>query len=305
MCANAVDRPVGAVIYTQLLNERGGIEADVTLVRLASDRYLYVTGTAFGSHNLAWLRQHLPADGSVHADDATSSRTCYCLWGPRARDVLQPLTRSDLSHAAFPYMRAQEIAVGSVPLLASRVTYVGELGWELYAPAEYGLALYDLLAEAGEAHGLCAGGYRAIESMRLEKGYRAWGSDLTAETTPEAAGLGFAVRLDKPAPFIGRAALLAERDAGGPGQRLVTLVLDDPRSVCLGSEPVRIGGELCGRVTSGGYGSRVRRSIALAYVPAAHAADGVRAEVEVFGEWVPAEIATAALYDQTGERIRA
>jgi glycine cleavage system aminomethyltransferase T/glycine/D-amino acid oxidase-like deaminating enzyme len=305
MCANQVDRPVGSVIYTQLLNERGGIEADVTLVRLAYDRDLYVTGTAFGSHNLAWLRQHLPEDGSVYADDITSSRTCYCLWGPRARDILQPLTRSDLSHAAFPYMRAQEIAVGSVPLLASRVTYVGELGWELYAPAEYGLALYDLLAEAGAAHGLCGGGYRAIESMRLEKGYRAWGSDLTPETTPEAAGVGFAVRLDKPAAFIGQAALQAERAAGGPEERLVCLVLDDARSVCLGSEPVRIAGSLCGRVTSGGYGSRVRRSIALAYVPSAHATAGTRAEVEVFGEWVSAEISAEALYDQVGERIRA
>ena len=304
MCANAVDRPLGAVIYTQLLNARGGIEADVTLVRLASDRYLYVTGTAFGSHNLAWLRKHLPEDGSVYVDDITSSRTCYCLWGPRARDILQTLTRSELSNEAFPYMHAREIAVGAVPLLASRVTYVGELGWELYAPAEYGLALYDLLTQAGAAHGLCGGGYRAIESMRLEKGYRAWGTDLTPETTPEAAGVGFAVRLDKPSPFIGQDALRAEREEGGPRERLVCLVLEDPRSVCLGSEPVRIAGELCGRVTSGGYGSRVRRSIALAYVPAGHAAAATRAEIEVFGEWVPAEVVEGALYDPAGERIR-
>ena len=299
MCANDVDRPLGSVIYTQLLNARGGIEADVTLVRLAADRYLYVTGTAFGSHNLAWLRQHLPV--GVYADDVTSSRTCYCLWGPRARDILQPLTKADLG---FPYMHAREISVGSVPLLASRVTYVGELGWELYAPAEYGLALYDLLLEAGAAHGLRGGGYRAIESMRLEKGYRAWGTDLTPETTPESAGVGFAVRLEKSA-FTGQAALLAEREAGGPAERLACLVLDDARSVCLGSEPVRIAGELCGRVTSGGYGYRVGRSIALAYVPAAHAVAGTRAEVEVFGEWVPAEVVEGALYDPAGGRIRA
>ena len=304
MCANAVDRPLGSVIYTQLLNARGGIEADVTLVRLASDRYLYVTGTAFGSHNLAWLRKHLPEDGSVYVDDITSARTCYCLWGPRARDILQTLTKSELSNEAFPYMHAREIAVGAVPLLASRVTYVGELGWELYAPAEYGLALYDLLTQAGAAHGLSGGGYRAIESMRLEKGYRAWGTDLTPETTPEAAGVGFAVRLDKPSPFIGQEALRAEREQGGPRERLVCLVLEDPRSVCLGSEPVRIAGELCGRVTSGGYGSRVRRSIALAYVPAGRAAAGTRAEIEVFGEWVPAEVVEGALYDPAGERIR-
>ncbi|MDX6627805.1 MAG: hypothetical protein QOH00_51, partial [Gaiellales bacterium] len=305
MCANAVDRESGSVIYTQLLNARGGIEADVTLVRLASDRYLYVTGTAFGSHNLAWLRKHLPEDGSVYVDDITSSRTCYCLWGPRARDILQTLTKSDLSNEAFPYMRAREIAVGAVPLLASRVTYVGELGWELYAPAEYGLALYDLLVQAGAAHGLRGGGYRAIESMRLEKGYRAWGTDLTPETTPEAAGIGFAVRLEKSSPFIGQDALREEREEGGPRERLACLVLEDPRSVPLGSEPVRIAGELCGRVTSGGYGSRVRRSIALAYVPAGHATSGTRAEIEVFGEWVPAEVVEGALYDPAGERIRA
>ncbi len=305
MCANSVDRALGSVIYTQLLNARGGIEADVTLVRLAPDRYLYVTGTAFGSHNLSWLRKHLPGDGSVYVDDISSARTCFCLWGPRARDILQPLTKSDLSNEAFPYMQAREIAVGPVPLLASRVTYVGELGWELYAPTEYGLALYDLLTQAGGPHGLRGGGYRAIESMRLEKGYRAWGTDLTPETTPESAGVGFAVRLDKPAPFIGQDALRAEREEGGPREQLVSLVLEDARSVCLGSEPVRIAGELCGRVTSGGYGSRVRRSIALAYVPAGHATVGTPAEIEVFGEWVRAEVVDGALYDPAGERIRA
>ena len=202
-------------------------------------------------------------------------------------------------------MQAREIAVGPVPLLASRVTYVGELGWELYAPTEYGLALYDLLTQAGGPHGLRGGGYRAIESMRLEKGYRAWGTDLTPETTPESAGVGFAVRLDKPAPFIGQDALRAEREEGGPREQLVSLVLEDARSVCLGSEPVRIAGELCGRVTSGGYGSRVRRSIALAYVPAGHATVGTPAEIEVFGEWVRAEVVDGALYDPAGERIRA
>ena len=222
LCANSVDRPPGAVIYTQLLNERGGIEADVTLVRLALDRYLLRDGDGvrLAQPGLAAqaAQRLLEADeiGPVYVDDITSARTCYCLWGPRARDILQPLTRADLSNEAFPYMRAREITVGSVPLLASRVTYVGELGWELYAPAEYGLALYDLLMEAGAPHGLRGGGYRAIESMRLEKGYRAWGTDLTPETTPEAAGLGFAVRLEKDPPFIGQAALLAERAAGGP-----------------------------------------------------------------------------------------
>ena len=305
MCANAVDRPLGSVIYTQLLNARGGIEADVTLVRLAT-RPLPVRhghGVRLAQPRLAApaparrrvrvrRRHHLGAHVLLPLGPARARH-------PAAADEDRSLQRGVPLHARAGDRR------GPVPLLASRVTYVGELGWELYAPAEYGLALYDLLTKAGAAHGLRGGGYRAIESMRLEKGYRAWGTDLTPETTPESAGVGFAVRLDKATPFIGQEALRAERAAGGPSERLVCLVLDDPRSVCLGSEPVRIAGELCGRVTSGGYGSRVRRSIALAYVPAAHAAAGTRAEVEVFGEWVPAEVVEGALYDPAGERIRA
>jgi glycine cleavage system aminomethyltransferase T/glycine/D-amino acid oxidase-like deaminating enzyme len=304
LCANAVDRPVGSVVYTQLLNRRGGIECDLTATRLADDRFQLVTGTAFGAHDLGWLRRHLPADGSVYVDDVTASRACFGVWGPRSREILQSLTKSDLSHEAFPYLRARELAIGDVPCLVLRVTYVGELGYELYCPTEYGLALWDALSAAGEPRGLVPAGYRAIESMRLEKGYRAWGSDITPETTPEGAGLGFAVRLDKPTPFLGRDALLAEADAGGPAERLRCIVLDDPRAVCLGGEPVRLGGRTAGRVTSGGYGYRVSCSIAFAYLPAAASKAGDAVELDLFGRLVPGTIVDDPLYDPGNTRIR-
>ena len=195
-------------------------------------------------------------------------------------------------------MTARALAVGRVPCLALRVTYVGELGWELYCAADSGLALWDTLWEAGRAHGLVAGGYKAIDSLRLEKGYRGWGADISPEDTPFEAGLGFAVKLDK--EFLGRDALDPE-----PARRLVALVLEDPRSVALGSEPVRIEGEILGRVTSGGYGYTVERSIAYAYVPVQAATPGRAVEVEVFGRWIPGEVVAEPLFDPDGERIRA
>jgi glycine cleavage system aminomethyltransferase T/glycine/D-amino acid oxidase-like deaminating enzyme len=304
LCANVVDRPVGSVVYTQLLNRRGGIECDLTVTRLAADRFQLVTGTAFGSHDLGWLRRHLPDDGSVHVEDITAARACFGLWGPRSRAILQSLTKADLSHESFPYLRAREIAVGDVPCLVLRVTYVGELGYELYCPTEYGLALVDVLLEAGAPHGLVPAGYRAIDSLRVEKGYRAWGSDITPETTPESAGLGFAVRLDKPAPFLGRDALLAEQAAGGPAERLRCIVLDDPRAVCLGGEPVRLAGTTAGRVTSGAYGHRVERSIAFAYLPAASSEPGAAVEVDLFGQLVPGTVVADPVYDAGNARIR-
>ena len=303
MCANDIDRPVGSIVYTQLLDRRGGIQADLTVTRLATERYLIVTGTAVGNHDAAWLRQHLPDDGSVSLRDITGAFVCFGLWGPRARDILASVTRDDLSNEAFPFLTAREITVGSVPLTALRVTYVGELGWELYAPTEYGRALWATLWDAGAPHGLVAGGYRAIDSLRLEKGYRVWSSDITPDETPYDAGLGFAVALDKAAAFIGREALVAAK-AAGPRKRLRCLVLDDPRAVCLGNEPVRVGGEIVGRVTSGGYGFAVERSIAYAYLPPDRAV-GTRGEVEVFGEWCGFEVMKEPLYDPTGARIRA
>ena len=309
MCANEIDRPVGSVVYTQLLDRRGGIQADLTVTRLADDAYLLVTGTAGGNHDAAWLRRHLPDDGSVALRDVTGGRVCFGLWGPRARDILASVTRDDVSAAGFPYLTAREITVGSVPVLALRVTYVGELGWELYAPTEYGRALWTTLWDAGVPHGMVAAGYRAIDALRLEKGYRVWSSDITPDETPYDAGLGFAVALDKGVDFLGRDALVAAK-AAGPRKRLRCLVLDDPRSVCLGNEPVRIDGvdgvdgEIVGRVTSGGYGFAVERSIAYAYLPPDRAAIGTHGEVEVFGEWVGFEVTREPLYDPQGARIR-
>jgi glycine cleavage system aminomethyltransferase T/glycine/D-amino acid oxidase-like deaminating enzyme len=298
LCDNRVARDVGAITYTQMLNPHGGIECDFTVTRLADDRFRIVTGTAFGQHDLAWIRGHAPDDGSVTVEDVTSNYACLGIWGPRARDVLAQLTTDDLS---FPYMRAREIAVGPVPCLALRVTYVGELGWELYCGTEFGLRLWDVLWESGRGHGLVAGGYKAIDSLRLEKGYRVWGSDITPDETPHEAGLGFAVKLDK-GDFLGRDALLKRSE---PTRRLVCLVLDNGRSVALGSEPVRIDGEVVGRVTSGGYGYTVERSIAYAYVPAAAAVAGRPVEVEIFGEWIGGVVADEPLFDPSGERIRA
>jgi 4-methylaminobutanoate oxidase (formaldehyde-forming) len=298
LCDNRVARDVGAITYTQMLNPRGGIECDFTVTRLAADRFRIVTGTAFGQHDLAWIRAHAPGDGSVAVDDVTSKYACLGLWGPAAREILQPLVTEELS---FPYMRARELAVGPVPCHALRVTYVGELGWELYCPMEFGLRLWDAIWESGQRHGLVAGGYKAIDSLRLEKGYRVWGADITPDETPYEAGLGFAVKLDK-REFVGRDALAA---AGEPERKLCCLVLADARAVALGSEPVRVGERIVGRVTSGGYGYTVERSIAYAYLPAADAVEGRDVAVEIFGEWIPGVVAREPLYDPAGEKIRA
>jgi 4-methylaminobutanoate oxidase (formaldehyde-forming) len=295
LCDNRVARDVGAITYTQMLNPRGGIECDFTVTRLAEDRFRIVTGTAFGRHDLAWIASH--ADEGVWVEDVTEDLACLGLWGPAAREILQPLATEELS---FPYMRARALEVDGIACLALRVTYVGELGWELYCGMDRGLQLWDALWDAGRAHGLVAGGYKAIDSMRLEKGYRVWGADITPEDTPYEAGLGFAVKLDK--DFIGKEALV---EAQEPERKLACLVLEDPRSVALGSEPVRVDGEITGRVTSGGYGYTVERSIAYAYLPAEAVEPGRAVEVEIFGELIPGTVAAEPLFDPSGERIRA
>jgi glycine cleavage system aminomethyltransferase T/glycine/D-amino acid oxidase-like deaminating enzyme len=291
LCANRVARDVGAITYTSMLNSRGGIECDFTVTRLEEQRFRVVTGTAFGQHDLAWIRAHAPE--GVAVEDVTSEYACLGLWGPRARDILDP--------PDFSYMRAAELEFAGVDCLALRVTYVGELGWELYCAMEQGLALWDAIWAAGREHGLVAGGYKAIDSMRLEKGYRVWGSDITPDDTPYEAGLGFAVKLDK-GDFLGRAALLERQE---PERVLRCLVLADPRAIALGSEPVRVDGELAGRVTSGGYGYSVERSIAYAYLPRERAGVGQPVEVEIFGERIAGEVAAEPLWDPSGARIRA
>ncbi len=310
LCDNNVDRAVGQVSYTQMLSEKGGIEADFTVTKREDGVFLIVSGTAFGSHDLAWLRRHAPEDGSVSVRDVTSSYSCYGLWGPLARDILAPLCPADLSNEAFRYMTGIETTVGSVPVLALRVTFVGELGWELYCAPEYGATLWRILWEEGRQHGLVAAGYRAIDSMRLEKGYRVWGSDVTPDDNPYEAGLGFCVsRAKSPGGFIGAEALEAVRRAreqgGDSGRRLSCLVIDDALSVALGNEPVRVAGSVVGRVTSGGLGYSAGCSIANAYVPAEHAQVGSRVEVLVFGEWIGATVVASPMFDPAGERIRA
>ncbi len=293
LCDNDVARTVGAITYTQMLNRRGGIECDFTVTRLADEAFSIVTGTAFGNHDASWIRRHMPHDGSVALTDVTSRWACFALWGPRAQQILAPLTPDPLD---FAYMSMRELAVGDVPVRALRVTFVGEAGWELYCPTEYGGALWRTLWEAGQPHGLRAGGYRAIDSLRLEKGYRVWAADITPDETPLEAGLGVCVREDR--SFVGAEALAP------PQRRLRCLVLEDPRSVALGNEPVRIGDEISGRVTSGGYGYSVRRSIAYAYLPA-EVPIGTSVEVDIFGRWVGGEVAREPLFDAERDRVAA
>jgi 4-methylaminobutanoate oxidase (formaldehyde-forming) len=300
LCDNRVAGEVGAITYTQMLNGRGGIECDFTVTRVEEELFSIVTGTAFGNHDLSWIRRHAPADGSVRCSDATARWACFALWGPLAREILSPLTADPLD---FGYMRMRELALGDVPVRALRVTFVGELGWELYCPTEYGAGLWRTLWDAGRGHGLLAGGYRAIDSLRLEKGYRVWAADITPDETPYEAGLGFCVKKD--GGFLGASALGIDAPAGPApaSRRLRCLVLEDPRSVALGNEPVRVNGEVVGRVTSGGYGYTVKRSIAYAYLPA-EVQLGTTVEVDIFGEWVAGELAREPLYDAKGERVR-
>jgi glycine cleavage system aminomethyltransferase T len=239
----------------------------------------------------------------VYFNDITSSRCCIGVWGPRARDLMQQVSDNDFSNAAFPYLTAQSITIGDIPALALRVTYVGELGWEIYAPMEYGLKLWDTLWEAGQPLGMLAAGYRAIDSLRLEKGYRYWSADIHSEYNPYEAGLGFAVKLQK-GDFIGRAAL--ERiKAQGVTRKLCCLVLDDPAAVGLGGEPLLDGQRVLGYVTSAGYGYTMRQSIAYGYLPIAYAVPGTRIDVQLFGVRYPATVMKEPLYDPRNERIKA
>jgi glycine cleavage system aminomethyltransferase T len=285
------------VTYTQMLNSRGGIECDFTVTRVGEDVFWIVTGTAFGNHDREWIRRHLPDDGSAQVRDVTPAWACFGIWGPRSRDLLAPLTTQSLSSADFPYMTAREITAADVPVRALRVTYVGELGYELYCPAEYGAGLWGALWEAGRPHGLVAGGYRAIDSLRVEKGYRVWGADITPDDSPYEAGVGFAVHREK--EFLGKEAL-----DDSPRRRLACIVLEDPRSVALGNEPVRVGGDIAGRVTSGGYGYTIERSVAYAYLPVERAEPGTAVELDIFGEWIGGEVAEEPLFDPGGERVR-
>jgi 4-methylaminobutanoate oxidase (formaldehyde-forming) len=300
---NQIDKPVGSVIYTQMLNARGGIECDLTVTRLAPDRFYIITGTAFGPHDLAHMRRHAPGDGSVYLDDVTSSRAVIGLWGPRARDILQSVTPDDVSNAAAPYLSARSITVGRAPVLALRVTYVGELGWELHTPADYGLHLWDTLWEAGQRFGVAACGYYCVDTLRFEKGYRYWSTELTPEYTPYEAGLGFCVKLDK-GEFIGRDALARQKERG-LSRKLCCLLLDDGAPAVWGGEPILIGDTPIGRVTGGNSGHAIGRVIAYGYLPIEHAAPGARCAIEVAGQAWGAAVAAEPLWDAKNERIKA
>ncbi len=302
IASNNMDQPSGKVTYTAMLNKRGGIECDLTVTRLSDTRFWVVTGGSVGMHDLAWLRHNAPADGSVHITDLTSAYCCVGLWGPRARAVVEGVTDQDVSNASFPYFTARRLHVGSVPTLLVRVSYAGELGWEIYAPTEYGLALWDTLWEAGQPCGVTAAGGAAFESLRLEKGYRLWGVDIHPDYNPLEAGLGFAVRFKK-GDFLGREALLRVKEQGLT-RKLCALTFDDPCAVTLGKEPIFDGERTLGYVTSAAYGYTVGKSIAYGYLPIACAEEGTRVEVEYFGRRYAATVAREPLYDPEGAKLR-
>jgi len=313
LCANDVDVPVDRIVYTQMLNRHGGIEADVTVTRLAADAFLIVTGAAVATHDTDWIRRNLahpgaPGAGRAVLTDLTGASAVLGVMGPRSRDLLARLTDAALDNGAFPFLTSREIWLAAAPVRASRITYVGELGWELYVPAEFAAGMYDALVAAGADMGLRHAGYHAMDSLRIEKAYRSWGHDLGSEDTPWQAGLGFAVRLDKPAPFLGRDALRAQR-AEPLRRRMSVLVLDDPEPLLYHDEPIWRDGALVGRVTSGAYGHTVGRAIGLGYV---ECADGVedawvdtgRWEVEIACRRVPARAQLAPPYDPKSLRVR-
>ena len=303
LCDNDVGKPPGSVVYTQFLNARGGIEADLTVIRLGEDHFRVVTGSGFVPGDLGWIRMHLPRDGSVRVREVTDELAVVGLWGPAARQVLEATTGDDVSNAAFPYMSARAIRIATADVWAQRVTYVGELGWELYARVADAGAVWDALLAAGRPAGLVPVGYKALESLRLEKGYRYWSADITPSDNPYEAGLGFCVRLGK-GDFIGRDAL-ARVKAEGVTRRLATVTID-PAATIYGGEAVWRDGRVLGRLRSGGYGYTVGRNIGFVYVPVELAqAVGTPLEVEVFGERVSAEVAPDVLYDPQGARIRA
>ena len=309
ICANDVTKAPGRLTYTQLLNERGGIECDLTVARLAEDRFYIVMGTGFRTHDGAWISDHIPRGSQARLVDVTEAFGTLSLMGPKAREILERITADDVSNGAFLFGHVREIGIAGVVVRALRVSYVGELGWELHVPIDGLEAVFDALMAAGEPRGLVPAGYRAMESLRLEKGYRAWGADITPNDTPYEAGLGFAVRLDPGRDFIGRAAL--ERVKGQPlRKRLATVLCEDPDVVLLGRETILRDGEPVGYLSSGGYGYTVGRPVGLGYVRRAEGVDdaflaGGTWELVVAMERTPCRVTLAPLVDPRGERLKA
>jgi dimethylglycine oxidase len=303
LAANDVDKPVGTIVYTAMLSPRAGIMCDLTITRLDSDRFWVVTGGAVGRHDIAWMSKHLPDDGSVRMDDRTSSLCCVGVWGPAARDLVSSVADGDLSNEALPYMRAGTFDIGAVPVRALRLSYVGELGWEIYAPVEFGRKLWDTLWEAGRSVGAVACGGAAYDSLRLEKGYRLWGQDIDEEHDPYESGLGWAVRLSKDADFIGREAA-AEIKERGVTRKLCCLVTDDPSVVLVGKEPILDGSTPVGYVTSAAYGATMGESILYGYLPLALSEPGTTLAVHSEGAHHAVTVVSEPRFDPEMARLK-
>ncbi|MEO3415508.1 FAD-dependent oxidoreductase [Roseovarius sp. CAU 1744] len=307
ICANNINKPVGRLTYTQMLNDKGGIECDLTVARVAEDEFYIVTGTGFATHDFNWISRNIPDGMNCQLFDVTSSNAVLSLMGPEARNILQEVTRADMSDAAFKFGTVRTIGIAGCPVQALRITYVGELGWELHLPVEYAQTVYDALMRAGKARGLVNAGYRTIESLRLEKGYRAWGSDIGPDHTPFEAGLGWAVKLASNTDFKGRAAAEAQK-SGGVQKMLATFTVA-PDVVLLGRETIYRDGKRVGWLSSGGFGHTVGKSIGLGYVRNAEGVDADHVlsgdyELEVATERVPANVHLAPLYDPDMARIK-
>ncbi len=309
ICANDIAKPPGALIYTQMLNVRGGIECDLTVVRLAEDQFYLVTGTGYRTHDFQWIRRNIPDGCDVTLDDVTDSMCTLSLMGPRARDVLSRVTKTDVSNASFPFGSYQQIVIAEATVKALRITYVGELGWEFHFPIEHALTVYQALMSAGQDCGITNAGYRSIESLRLEKGYRAWSSDIGPDYSPFESGLGWAVKLKSNIPFLGREAAVALKD--NPRTKLLAcFTVDDPDVVLLGRETIYRNGERVGWLSSGGYGYTIAKGIGYGYV---RNGDGVTRdylaagnyELDVATRRVPCTIHFQALVDPAMERIKA
>jgi 4-methylaminobutanoate oxidase (formaldehyde-forming) len=308
VCANDVDVAPGKIIYTQWLNERGGIEADLTVTRLSETAYFIVTGAETESKDLNWLQRHIERGANCVSTNVTSGMGVLSVMGPRSRELLQSLTPHDMSDAAFPFASSQVIELGFALVRASRITYVGELGWELYVPTEFMQGVYDELAAAGVRYGLVHAGYHALNSLRIEKAYRHWGHDITDEDTPLEAGLGFAVKWDKPGGFIGREALLRQEQTG-VRKRLVQFKLKSSEPLLYHNEPIWRGTSIVGFIRSGMYAHTLGAAVGLGYVttPSGAAIEPIGPEdfeIEVAGVRYPATASLRPLYDPKNERIK-
>ena len=310
ICANDVAVPVGRIVYTQWLNERGTIEADLTVTRLSEDSYLLVLVDAAQRHAESWLERHIPPEAHLFVTDVTSGYNILSVQGPKSRQLISSLAHADMSNQAFPYLTMQEIDVGYALVKALRVTYVGELGWELYVPTEFTLHVFDALVAAGADLGLKHAGFQALNTLRLEKAYRDYGYDIDNTDTPLEVGLGFAVAFDKPGGFVGREALLRKKGEGIFARRLVQFLLQDPEPLLYGSEPIYRDGILVGFLASGGYGHTLGGAVGLGHIESqagvtAGFVKGGSYEIEVAGVRYPARASLRPMYDPKGERVRA